>query len=435
MIGGEPLHVTTTGEPKRSAATEQTASFKDVSLSRSESALSSQHDAPFGGKAQDELTAQDWLTAQDGLTAPAEDKIALWPSLNKSNTLFKQDCDDARVRSNLTYSNSYPRTSMSFMERVPSDEELHKTVASQKVIAGLPTFKQFEDGVLATTQRFPPLPSREALEPHRPSPQPRFTRRLNTRVESPCIEKDSDHETSTPDPLRITSVTIPSDRCESSGEFFNRMTGLGKESITNPHSSLQASVDKDSAGLDVGLAQDDPFLGQQKLAFRQTVSGLARTDNFVNTRRPYSENFSGEGRIGWDTFLSQGSESLITDQEVEPIPSSLTSDRGHVPPFGFPNISSDNIQNDEVASEARRAVVNQHSEQSNPNDRGDAAYVRKVHVQSCIAQLQNLGYGANAAQGSIERLTVYAQAAEGDLNAAIDIIDEEQRAYSLGLQG
>lgn len=389
---------------------------------RSKSALSSEHDAPFD------------LKAQDGMIVPTEDRIDLRPSLNKSKIFFKQGCDDSRDRNNPTYSNSFPRTSIhnaseSFMERAYSGEELNETTANRKGIIRFPTSKQSEVEGLVSAHQFPPLPSMEVLEPHRLNSKPRVTQRLVTVDRFPSMEKNSDHEISDPEPFGSTSVTTISDRCESSGEFFNRMTGLGKESMATPRLSLQASVDQASAGLDAGLAQDDPFLRRKKVTYRQTGSGPARYDNSVNsTRRPYSENFSGEGRIGWDTFLRQGSESLITNHGVEPI-LSRKFERGYVLPSGVPTISSHNVQNDDAASEARH----QHSIQSNLNDRCDTADVRKI--QSCVTQLQSLGYSSNAAQGGLERLTVYAQAAEGDLISAIDIIDEEQRAYKLGLPG
>lgn len=427
MVEGEPVRMTTTREPKRSTVAEETSSFKDVAFSgRSKSALWSEHDAPFG------------LKAQDGTIVPTEDRIALQPSLNKSNMFFKQACDDSRDRNNPTYSNSFPRTSIhnaseSFIERPYSGEELNKTTASHKGIIRFPTSKQSEVEGLVSAHQFPPLPSMEVLEPHRLNSQPRVTQRLVTVDRFPSMEKYSDHEISIPEPFGSTSVTAISDRCESSGEFFNRMTGLGKELKATPLLSLQASVDQASAGLDAGLAQDDPFLRRKNVTYRQSVSGPARYDNSVNnTRRPYSENFSGEGRIGWDTFLRQGSESPIANHRVEPIPS-RTFERGYVLHSGVPTISSHNVQNDDAASEARHAEINQHSTQSNLNDRCDAADVKKV--QSCVTQLQSLGYSSNAAHGGLERLTVYAQAAEGDLISAIDIIDEEQRAYKLGLPG
>lgn len=416
--------MTTMDESKGSSTTEETASVKYVPFSGgSNLTLSPQHDASFSGK------------AQDGTTVSAEDRKALRPSSNKPNTLPKQDLDDACHRNNPAYSDSYPTTGMpnaseSDVGKVYLGEELNKTRASPNATHRLPTSKQFEDEGLAAAHRFPPLPSMEALEPQRPNSQPRVTQRLNTRDDFPYKDKDGDHKTSTPVPLGSTSVT----RGESSGEFFNRMTGLGKESIATPHSSLQTSAEQASAGLDDGLAQDLEFLGRHNGNYRQESSGPARYDNSMNnTRRPYSENFSGEGRIGWDTFIRQGSESLITNQGVEHIPSSLNLEPGHVLPSCVPCISSHNVQNDEGASNVCRADINQHSVQSNLGDRDDTAYVSRI--QACVTQLHTLGYGSNAAKGGFERLKLYAQVAEGDLSAALDIIDEEQRAYKLGLPG
>lgn len=49
-------------------------------------------------------------------------------------------------------------------------------------------------------------------------------------------------------------------------------------------------------------------------------------------------------------------------------------------------------------------------------------------TQTCVEQLQKLGFGS-AAEGGVNRLVVYAQAAGGDLVEAIDMITEEQEAY------
>jgi hypothetical protein len=49
-------------------------------------------------------------------------------------------------------------------------------------------------------------------------------------------------------------------------------------------------------------------------------------------------------------------------------------------------------------------------------------------VQECVDQLKNLGFGTGE-NGGIARLLVYAQAAEGDLEDAIEMIEEERKAY------
>ena len=49
-------------------------------------------------------------------------------------------------------------------------------------------------------------------------------------------------------------------------------------------------------------------------------------------------------------------------------------------------------------------------------------------VNECVEQLRDLGFGGDD-DHIAGRLLVYAQAAEGVLAEAIDLIDEEQRAY------
>ncbi|KAL8798438.1 MAG: hypothetical protein Q9182_006666 [Xanthomendoza sp. 2 TL-2023] len=69
--------------------------------------------------------------------------------------------------------------------------------------------------------------------------------------------------------------------------------------------------------------------------------------------------------------------------------------------------------------------------EANDTDHCDAATVART--QACVAQLQRLGFGL-AAEGGSSRLVIYAQAAEGDLIEAIDMIAEERRAYDQDLQ-
>lgn len=59
-------------------------------------------------------------------------------------------------------------------------------------------------------------------------------------------------------------------------------------------------------------------------------------------------------------------------------------------------------------------------------DHVDAATVARV--QACVDQLQKLGFGS-VDEGGSSRLVIYAQAVGGDLGEAIDLMDEEKRAY------
>ncbi|KAL8735679.1 MAG: hypothetical protein Q9166_000848 [cf. Caloplaca sp. 2 TL-2023] len=65
-------------------------------------------------------------------------------------------------------------------------------------------------------------------------------------------------------------------------------------------------------------------------------------------------------------------------------------------------------------------------------EHADAATVGSV--QTCVEELQKLGFGLDA-ERSLNRLIVYAQAAGGDLAEAIDIITEEKQAYHQSPRG
>ena len=50
-------------------------------------------------------------------------------------------------------------------------------------------------------------------------------------------------------------------------------------------------------------------------------------------------------------------------------------------------------------------------------------------IQSCVESLKKLGFGSQD-EGGVSRLVVYAQAAEGDLEEAMDLIEDDRRAYA-----
>jgi hypothetical protein len=49
-------------------------------------------------------------------------------------------------------------------------------------------------------------------------------------------------------------------------------------------------------------------------------------------------------------------------------------------------------------------------------------------IQKCVELLKSLGFGTEE-DGGMERLSVYAVAADGDLETALEIISEEKRAW------
>ena len=181
---------------------------------------------------------------------------------------------------------------------------------------------------------------------------------------------------------------------ESSGQFFNRVTGLD----AGP-AQLDASVDPFS-NLDAPRRAD----GLRRSA---TVAGL--NDRYTtSSRRPYSTNFDGNGRMPWDAFIRPGSSRAQQSR--------ATNDRAQTPPW---NITSDSMPEFPMPGSSPPNTVT-------AEDHADDSSFEKA--RECAKQLRELGFGSEA-DGGMQRLMVYAQAAEGDLADAIDMIDEEQKAY------
>ncbi|KAK0516910.1 hypothetical protein JMJ35_000065 [Cladonia borealis] len=210
---------------------------------------------------------------------------------------------------------------------------------------------------------------------------------------------------------------------------------------------------------------------------------VACTDSRLNARRrrPYSEAFDGNGRVEWDQFLKNvpntqpnGESSSKRDESIRnsPVSSrrtlgskfSFESDskdhrsdihrarRGSpmtnydLPGIGYPKWHDGprdvrNSTSPAPVTTARRPYVlrsdlRSRTDVPSPSSRSQApaptmhfeSPEQKRKIQSCVMQLKNLGFGEDGVSGE-ERLMQCASAAGGDLVEAIDMIDEEQRAY------
>ena len=175
---------------------------------------------------------------------------------------------------------------------------------------------------------------------------------------------------------------------ESSGQFFNRMTGRGNNIQIIPDSYPTYNH------------------GNER---RATVSGRSAGYSPSN-RRPFLTNSSVNARMPRDS----ASQRLQT-------PAS---------PQGRKQRGSDGRAN---AAASNQMATNEGVRNGSPADfayaidHSDDATAGKI--QECVEQLQTLGFGKNTNDG-LGRLVVYAQAAEGNLSNAIDMIDEEQQVYS-----
>ena len=210
---------------------------------------------------------------------------------------------------------------------------------------------------------------------------------------------------------------------------------------------------------------------------------VACTDNRLNARRrrPYSEAFDGNGRVEWDQFLKNVSKfqpnAESWSKRDESIRNSPVSSRRTLgSKFSFESDSKDHRSDIHRASRgspmtcydlpgigypkwhdgprdfrystspapvttARRPYVlrsdlRSRTDVPSPSSRSQApaptvhfeSPEQKRKIQSCVMQLKSLGFGEDGVSGE-ERLMQCASAAGGDLVEAIDMIDEEQRAY------
>ena len=210
---------------------------------------------------------------------------------------------------------------------------------------------------------------------------------------------------------------------------------------------------------------------------------VACTDNRLNARRrrPYSEAFDGNGRVEWDQFLknepnTQPNAEFSSKRDESIRNSPVSSRRTLGSKFSFESDSKDHRSDIHRASRgspmtyhdlpgigypkwhdgphefrystspapvttARRPYVlrsdlRSRTDAPTPSSRSQApaptmhfeSPEQKRKIQSCVMQLKSLGFGEDGVSGE-ERLMQCASAAGGDLSQAIDMIDEEQRAY------
>ena len=210
---------------------------------------------------------------------------------------------------------------------------------------------------------------------------------------------------------------------------------------------------------------------------------VACTDNRLNARRrrPYSEAFDGNGRLEWGQFLENvpntqpnaessskrnesirsspisyrrtlGSKFSFEGDSKEHRPDIHRVRRGSpmtyydLPGIGYPKWHDGprDVRNSTspapVTAARRPYVLRSHlrpgTDVPSPSSRSPAPVPtmnfespeQRRKIQSCVMQLKGLGFGEDGVSGE-ERLMQCASAAGGDLVEAIDMIDEEQRAY------
>jgi len=141
---------------------------------------------------------------------------------------------------------------------------------------------------------------------------------------------------------------------------------------------------------------------------RTTAQRRSFHDYYAGNRRPYSEYFTGTGRLGWESFLAKHENAS-----------------GRLPtPTDHPTLSVPTEK--AVVPETSESMPRSETPIYNAGEHYNVKTVEKV--QECVDQLRSLGFGT-IENGGEARLLVYAQAAEGILEDAIETIEEERKAY------
>ena len=263
-----------------------------------------------------------------------------------------------------------------------------------------PTLSQFE-GELGAAPTFPALPNMQPLIPQRAYCQHKYI----TKAEETGPTNGS---------MQLVSF---SNIKEGSSQSHDPEIGC------NSHSTLQDGYEvKPLSRLSSAARLAEPFdpLEAEPSARVHLPEGIRRNATVASTdirrairrRRPYSESFDGSGRIPWGSFLQDNVRELgglcrASDDRERP----LGANQQHPKRLSRPEAGS------RCSPPAAAGYDDQHHDDST---------VGKIN--DCVERLRDLGFGGQDGD-SVGRLLVYAQAADGVLVDAIDLIDEEQRAW------
>ena len=262
-----------------------------------------------------------------------------------------------------------------------------------------PTLAQFEGQSFTAVPTFPALPNMQPLVPQRAPCQYKY----GTKAEE--LANGS---------LPLASFT---NSTEGSSQSHDPVSGH------HDHSALREGCEgKPLSRLSSAARLAEPFdpLEAEPSARVHLTAGLRRNATIASTdirpttrrRRPYSEVFDGSGRVPWGTFLQDN------DRERKDV-CSIGNDRGR--PLGAAQKHPERLSRPEAESRCSPLAVAGYDDQHH-----DDSTVGKINY--CVEQLRDLGFGGQDVD-SAGRLLVYAQAADGVLVDAIDLIDEEQRAW------
>jgi len=226
---------------------------------------------------------------------------------------------------------------------------------------------------------------------------------------------------SSPLPRSIPHSQALEDRCNkgAASETFGRSQEHEDQASFNfPALTSAARLAEPFDPLDVE-ASAQPQL-TQAISRNATVAGTDSRHN-ARRRRPYSEAFDGFGRVAWESFEGVTEHK---DHDSRFVPGIyLTRQREQAIKHRERHQRRDEwLHGGPTLHESRPISPVRGYDDEHQDD------TTMEKIESCVSQLRDLGFGSEE-DGLGDRLLVYAQAAGGDLEDAMDMIDEEQEAY------
>lgn len=212
---------------------------------------------------------------------------------------------------------------------------------------------------------------------------------------------------------------------------------VGRNDRTIPETVSRAfpsSIEQNGIGLTNGVA----FAGRQ-----DSSATVGKIEDCVEKLRDLGFEEDDEGGIGQLVMYAQAAEGNLSDA-IDIIDGVVFSAGHHNPStvntvqeciekltdLGFGEDDEGGIERLTMCAQAVDGnlsdAIDMIDRVISADEHSDSAIVEKI--RGCVNKLQDLGFGGKSDEG-VRRLVVYAQAAEGSLSDAIDMIDEEQRAY------
>ncbi|KAI9822382.1 MAG: hypothetical protein M1827_000101 [Pycnora praestabilis] len=311
---------------------------------------------------------------------------------------------------------------LSTVEDVAAQPFVSTSYSQTPEMARFPSLSQFEDNEFRLPAPFPPLPSMDPLIPSPVSGEnavpPVSTNPFsNTRSQIPQTSAVIDSSVSKSVLGALPSKLAATSTSESSGEFFRRMTKTDRTSPFGPGWSpgsrapppRPAKLSSPEPG--ARLARPfDPLAESVTLHRNRIIEGVRRSasERCASPQRFTRDRHSCSRvnlRAFWQNYENTSGKFPLDEEERDV-----------------------RCQGEGENTKTIPAV-----EECEPTHLTDTAHqhhdvTTASRVQKCVEQLLSFGYGSSE-NGGAERLVIYAQAAEGDLEAAIEIIEEERNVY------